>query len=161
MCQIYVDGGRLRDLNGNLTDTYIQIVLTADKPALCKILVLGRRTFSHDAFSPCCGCQESKGQFYDLSMDPLTHYGSMTFEKRCALALIAPHEALNQAEPKDWTILRDDGVKLARRPPPQPRASARQPAPRRRFRARSATHSLSHTFSICNILALLTPPSCF
>ena len=98
----------MRDSQGNLTDMHVQVVLTADKPALCKIL--GRRTFSHDAFSPCCDCQESEGKFYDLSLDPMTHYGSMTFERRCALALVPLHEALNQPEPTSWTITRDDGV---------------------------------------------------
>eukprot|EP00967_Tisochrysis_lutea_P032697 scaffold38670_cov41-Tisochrysis_lutea.AAC.1 len=47
------------------------------------------------------------------AFNPLTHYGSMTFERRCALALVPLHEALGQNEPEEWTITREDGVSAA------------------------------------------------
>lgn len=117
MCQIYAEDGQLRGDDGKPSGTYIQFVLTADKPALCKIL--GRRTFSHDCFSPCCACSESAGNFYDMSHDPLTHYGTMTFEKRCSLALVPLHEALGQPEPEDWKIFRENKVIVVARPRPK------------------------------------------
>ena len=70
-------GAAFRTILGGPTNTFIKIVLTADKPALCK--VLGRRSFAHDAFSPCCDCLESEGKFYGMSFDPLTHFGTMHY----------------------------------------------------------------------------------
>ena len=80
----------------------MKLLLTADKPALCH--VLGRRSFAHDYFSPSCKCSEKKGEFYDFSKNPITHYDEISFEERCSLALVPLWEALGEPEPPDWTV---------------------------------------------------------
>ena len=91
---------------------------------LCSLLInrllrmchmMGRCSFAHNYFGTNCKCHEA--DLNNFSFDKLTHYKEVTFEDRCALALVPLHEALGQPEPADWTITRHDGVRYST--PPQ------------------------------------------
>ena len=111
LCRLWNGGaaGELLLPDGLGSGVFVKLLLTADKPALCH--VLGRRSFAHDYFSPNCKCSESSGQLYDFSMDPLTHYDTLTFEERYDLALVPLHEALGLQEPADWKVTKQGEVR--------------------------------------------------
>ena len=135
LCRIFQSGellGRADAMTGERhgSGVHVQLVLSADKPFLCKSL--GRRSFAHDFFSPNCRCCRSKNELYDISKELLSHYDedSISFEERCALALVPLHEALDLPEhliPDDWTITRHDKVR-APRLPPRDQSPARPPS---------------------------------
>ena len=111
LCRLWNGGaaGELLLPDGVGSGFFVKLLLTADKPALCH--VLGRRSFAHDYFSPNCKCSENAGQLYDFSMDPLTHYDTLSFEERCELALVPLHEALGLQEPADWKVTKQGEVR--------------------------------------------------
>ena len=109
LCRLFRNGELLRP-DGSGSGVFVKLLLTADKPALCH--VLGRRSFAHDFFSPFCPCSERNGDLNNFTHDPLTHYDALTYEERCALALVAEWEALGEPEPTAWTIKRKDKVKI-------------------------------------------------
>ena len=91
--------------NGQPSGKRVKLVLAADKPFLCHSL--GRRDHTHECFSPFCKCRDKAGgdsQLYDLSHDQGSHYGEFTFEMHCALALVPLWEALEEEEPRDWSV---------------------------------------------------------
>ena len=109
LCRLFRDGELLLP-DGSGSGVFVKLLLTADKPALCHML--GRRSFAHDFFSPFCPCSERNGDLNNFTHDPLTHYDALTFQERCALALVAEWEALGEPEPTAWTIKRKDKVKI-------------------------------------------------
>ena len=75
-------------------------MLSADKPFLMK--ALGRKNMNFDYFSHSCTCADK--DLYTLDFDALTHYDGISFEKRCAWALVPLHEALDLKEPAEWSV---------------------------------------------------------
>lgn len=92
LCRIYASGGELLDENGLDSGVFIELVLTADKPALCH--VLGRRSFGHNHFSPHCKCCETNNDLYNFSFDKSNHYSDLSFEEHCRLALVLSFSAI-------------------------------------------------------------------
>ena len=102
VCEIY-ESGMIKGEPGE-EPIYVKFLLTADKPFHCH--VLGRRSFAYDYFSPQCDCK--RADLYNLTFDPLEHYRGISFEERCARALVPEWEALGKDEPADWSIERPE-----------------------------------------------------
>ena len=94
LTRIYDDGFVVDDTGKNI---YVRFVLAADKVGMCH--VLGRMNQNYDIFGIYCDCANK--DLYKLNYNYLTHYGDISYEKRCGRAHVPMWEALGRPEPKD------------------------------------------------------------
>ena len=105
--------GELCDDDGNVTGTFVKLVLVADKPFtrhVCGMLSHNANQFG----APMCECcdedeDEDTGvaapSIYNYTYDKRNHYGRTTFEDLCHRAHVAPWEALGKNEPTKWRFV--------------------------------------------------------